>query len=69
MLLLLVLKDVALDGRCSRAVERGLEMRALDGVSTLSLAGFVCESLCRGPLHLDSRWGLPRESILGSAHW
>ena len=40
-------------GRCSRAVARGFEMRALDGVSTRSLAGFGCGSLCRGPLHLD----------------
>jgi hypothetical protein len=32
-------------------------MRPLDGVSTRSLAGFACESLCRGPLHLDSRMG------------
>jgi hypothetical protein len=56
-------------GRCSRAVARGLEIRTLDGVSTSWIAGFGCESLCRGPLNLDSRWGLPRESILGSAHW
>ena len=32
-------------------------MRALDGVSTRSLAGFGCGSLCRGPLRLDSRMG------------
>jgi hypothetical protein len=56
-------------GRCSRAVARGIEMHALDGVSTRSLTGFGCESLYRGQLHLDSRWGLPRESILGSVHW
>ncbi len=56
-------------GRCSRDVARGFEMCDLDGVSTRSLAGFGCESLCRGPLHLDSRWGIPRESILGLAHW
>jgi hypothetical protein len=56
-------------GRCSREVARGLEIRALDGVRTRSVTGFGCESLCRDPLHLDSRWGLPRESILGSAHW
>ncbi len=56
-------------GRCSRVVARGLEIRALDGVSTRSLEGFGCESLYRGLLHLDSRWGLPRESILGSVHW
>ena len=31
-------------GCCSRAVAGGLEMRALDGVSTQSLAGFGCES-------------------------
>ena len=42
---------------CSRAVTRGFEMRALDGVSTRSLAGFGCESLWRGPLRLDSRMG------------
>jgi hypothetical protein len=35
-------------GRCSRAVTRGLEIRALDGVSTQSLAGFGCESLWQG---------------------
>jgi hypothetical protein len=23
----------------------------------------------RGPLLLDSKWGLPRESIPGAAHW
>jgi hypothetical protein len=44
-------------GRCSRTVVRGLEMCALDGVSTPSLAGFGCRSLCRGPLRLDSRMG------------
>ncbi len=43
-------------GRCSRAVARGIEIRVLDGVSTRSFAGFGCESLCRDPLHLDSRW-------------
>jgi hypothetical protein len=32
-------------------------MRALDGVSTRSLEGFGCGSLCRGPLHLGSRMG------------
>ena len=45
-------------GRCSRPVARGLEMCALDGVITRSLAGFGCGSLCRGPLHLDHGWGL-----------
>jgi hypothetical protein len=30
-------------GRCSRAPSRGLEMRALDGVNTESLAGFGFE--------------------------
>jgi len=30
--------------RCSRVMARGLEMRALDGVSAQSLAGFGCES-------------------------
>ena len=44
-------------GRCSRAIARRLEMRALDRVSTRSLAGFGCGSLCRGPLCLDSRMG------------
>ena len=38
-------------------VARGLEIRALDGVGTRSLAGFGCGSLCRGPLRLDSRMG------------
>ncbi len=31
-------------GHCSRAVTRGLEMCALDGVNTGSLPGFGCES-------------------------
>jgi hypothetical protein len=31
-------------GRCSRVVASGLEMCALDGVNTRSLAGFGCES-------------------------
>ncbi len=37
-------------------------MRALDDDNTRSIPGFGCEFLCRGPLHLDSRWGLTRES-------
>ncbi len=56
-------------GRCIRAVARRLEICVLDDVSTWSLEGFWCESLYRGPLHLDSRWGVTRESILGSTHW
>ena len=44
-------------GRCSRAVAGGLEMRALDGVSTQSLAGFGCESLWQGSAALGFQMG------------
>jgi hypothetical protein len=58
---------------CARSLFPYGDKRAWDTCSwrviTRSLVGFWCESSCRGPLHSDSRWGLTRESILGSAHW
>jgi hypothetical protein len=56
-------------GRCSRVMTRGLEMRVLDGVNTWSLAGFGCGTFCRGPLHWIYSWGLYMGSIHGLSHW
>ncbi len=50
------------------SLERGLEMRVLDGVNTWSLIRPGHESSV-GSTQLIRRWGLFRGSAPGSVHW